>query len=451
MVNIGGAPHDSDDVQDLWYALKEAGFTDSTGENPSISVDDNGGSLTVDSGDGPIDTTVDEFDKSNIQLYSSQFNDLTTVNRTQYINIQSSQGLSILRDVIETRNGGSIVENPQSGEIIVSTDSQPDSFANIESARWGQYTAGYEAQVGVGARLPQQPTEDGDIRWGYFNGDDGFYFGYDSGGLYIGLRRTGVDEVKVYRDNWNGRDPDNVVGVDFNPQDGGIYQINYAWYGYGSIKFSIISSTEGNPQRNVVVHTLSTQGKTSITNPNQPVRMSIDAGASGNAIEAYLGGRQYSILGDIVNNFRITSQTVNGASIDNGSWTHIGSFRRKTSSDRRVNMLMDGFEANADGSVRLALVVNSDVTGQTWVTPDLTSPDETLSEFSSTGTFNGIGNGTKAIESYLDVDQRAKSSVSDPIRELDQPIPRNGPISLLGYGVGGTATVDATLRVREQW
>ena len=402
-------------------------------------------------GASSITTSVDKFDPSNIRNYSTQFNDLTTVNRTQYINVQSSQGLSTLRDVIDVNNGGSIIEDPASGEIIVSTDAQPDSFANIETARWGQYTAGYEAQAGVGARLPEQPTEDGKIEWGYFNGADGFYFGYDSGGLYIGLRRAGIEEVKVYRDNWNGRDPDDVVGVDFLPEDGGIYQINYAWYGYGSIKFSIISSTEGNPQRNVVVHTLSTQGKTSITNPNQPIRMSVDSGTSGNAINAYLGGRQYSVLGDIVDNFRITSQTINDVSINNGSWTHIASFRRKASSDRRVNILMDGFEANSDGSVRLALLVNSNISGQTWGTPDLTPADETIVEFANDGTFDDIGNGTKAIESYLDVSQNAKANVSEPIRELDQPIPREGPITLVGYGVGGSPEVDAVLRVREQW
>lgn len=26
--NLGGAPHDSDDIQDLWYALQEVGFSD---------------------------------------------------------------------------------------------------------------------------------------------------------------------------------------------------------------------------------------------------------------------------------------------------------------------------------------------------------------------------------------------------------------------------------------
>jgi len=47
MVNFGRAPHDSDSVQDLWYALKEAGFTDATGENPSITADTDGTELNI--------------------------------------------------------------------------------------------------------------------------------------------------------------------------------------------------------------------------------------------------------------------------------------------------------------------------------------------------------------------------------------------------------------------
>jgi hypothetical protein len=75
MVNFGGSPHDSDDIQDLWYALKEAGFTDANGENPSISIDDGGNtlsvefdepvsiddnadSITIDTDDGPVDITT---------------------------------------------------------------------------------------------------------------------------------------------------------------------------------------------------------------------------------------------------------------------------------------------------------------------------------------------------------------------------------------------------------
>lgn len=401
--------------------------------------------------DSELEVRNADFDDSNIGRYTTQFDDLNVVQRKAFINIESSQGLSKLRDVTETSNGGTITSNGTTGEIELNTDTQPDSYANIETARWGQYTPGYEAEIGLGARLPQQPTDDGVIRWGYFNGRNGFYFGYDSGGLFVALRRNRNIKKKVYRENWNGRDPDDVEGVTFDPKNGGIYQINYAWYGYGSIQFTIVSSSEDNPQKNVVVHSFKTDGETSISNPNQPVRMSIDAGTSGNSIEAYLGGRQFSILGDITDNFRISSETLTQQSVDDGSWTHVASIRRKLNDERRTNMLIDGFEINADDSVRVALTVDADISGTNYGTYSLIPQDETISEISSDGTFNGIGEGTKAIESYLPVGQNSKSGVGEPIRELNQPIPRNKPLTLLARGEGGTANVDVTMRVREQW
>jgi len=65
MVNFGGAPHDSDDVQDLWYALREMGLLDADGENPQISIDDANVSLTIDDDSGPI--SVDD-DGSSITI-----------------------------------------------------------------------------------------------------------------------------------------------------------------------------------------------------------------------------------------------------------------------------------------------------------------------------------------------------------------------------------------------
>lgn len=60
MVNFGNAPHDSDDIQDLWYALREAGFTDANGENPSISIDDGGNTITIDTDGTEVDIVVQD-------------------------------------------------------------------------------------------------------------------------------------------------------------------------------------------------------------------------------------------------------------------------------------------------------------------------------------------------------------------------------------------------------
>lgn len=413
------------------------------------NIVDESASSTAD--DEEIRVTQDVTDPGNISRYATQFNDLATVERQQYININSSQGLSVLRDVQDMQNGGHAEAHPSTGEIHLSTGAQTDSYSSLETARWGQYTPGYIGEVGMGARLPQQPTGDAEIKWGYFDDKDGFYFGYDSTGLFVAFLRNGSEERRVYRDNWNGREPNDVDGVNFQPSDGAIFQINYAWYGYGAIQFSIISSQTDEPQTNVVVHTFATEGQTSITNPNQPIQARIDNNTTSTSIDAYIGGRQYSILGKVTDQFRISSQTVTDVAVDNGAWTHVASIRRKTTDDRRVNLLIDGIETNAGDDVRFALVVNANIGSTAYGPYDLIPASETISEFSSAGTFNGIGSGTKAFETFVPVDQNQKSAVGDPIRDLNQPIPRNYPLSVIAQGVGVSSTVDATLRVREQW
>lgn len=392
----------------------------------------------------------DKLDVSNIANYTSQFDDVNVVNRTRFINIESSQGLTGVRDVTDTANGGHLESHAEGGEIHLATDAQADSLSRIDSARWGQYVPGYEAQVGVGARLPQQPTEDGEILWGYFNGDDGFYFGLDSNEMFVAERRNGTEVKRVYRSNWNGRDPDEVEGVTHEPEDGAIYQINYAWYGYGSIQFSIISSEDEKTQQAVTVHTFSTQGSTSITNPNQPIRMQIDNGASGNAIDAYLGGRQYSILGDVSDNFRVSSQTVLEQTADQGAWTHVMSIRRKTTDTRRVNMLVDSLSVGSDSSVRFALLINPTLSGTAWQDYDLIPEDETISEYTEAGTFDGIGDGIKIYSDYVDVSVGEKTGAG-ALSDISIPIPRSYPITVVAQGIGGTADVNTTLRVQEKW
>ncbi len=116
----------------------------------------------------------------NIGRPSSLFGDLTTIERTSVIDISSTYGTSTLCDVINSTGSGVISENPDeaTGEIELSTGTTADSEIKLRTTEYGRYTPGYSAQAGMGIRIPTLPTE-GELRWGYFDQSDGFYWGYD--------------------------------------------------------------------------------------------------------------------------------------------------------------------------------------------------------------------------------------------------------------------------------
>ena len=406
-----------------------------------------------------IPTTTDIDLKEDIQVAVSDalasvtttFDDLGTVDRRTFIDIESSQGTSILRDVTETTNSGNIPKtSASSGEIHVETGTTSGSSATLETARYGQYVPGYIVQQGIGIRPDSQPSGDASIEWGYFDGQNGFHWGYDSDGLYVVRLRDGVVEEKTYRDQWNKSDPDEIREEgSFDPAGGSIYQIDFAWYGYGVIDFYIAFGSGAADDQKVLVHRMFVSGTTSIVNPNQPIRVTADNGSTTDNVQVYTGGRQLSIFGEETDNLRIAAETNDSVSVSDGSWTHIISMRRESTNGRRTNITVDSIDLSTDSDIKYAVVLNSSLSSTTYSTPSLVPADETEVEVSTAGSFDGIGDGIKLWEGFLSSD-RGGSTIS--VKEkIDQIVPRSQPVSLIAYGTAGTATVDGTLKLREGW
>ena len=382
------------------------------------------------------------------------FNDMGTVTRSTIVSIQSSQGLSRLRDVIKTEGTGTDVDSVNTGELYIETGATQESSAILETAEFGQYTAGLIAQCGIGIRAPSLPTEDAFARWGYYDDINGFYFGVDSDGLFVGLKRDGNEIRKVYRDDWNGTDPDKVrdEGNEFHPAEGAIYQVDYAWYGYGGIEFKIVSANNDNEQKVVTVHRMTIDDSTSITNPNQPIRAEVDNNGTEDNIELFVGGRQYCILGDSAPNDRISSDAIIATTVANGDWTAVKSFRRKPDNDRRANARIKDFGIESDADIRVAYVLNPDIGGTpTWEDPELIPADETMFEFSDDAEFSGLGDGIKIWEGIVPVGAQGNVEGSLTLAEIRQIIPRDQPVIMIAQGLGSTAEVDAVIRVQEDW
>lgn len=133
----------------------------------------------------------------------SQFGELITTERTPIIELNSSYGTSILRDHEVTVGSGNI--SLSNGELILSTGTTASSETALKSAEVGRYIPGYGAEIGIGTRFPTAPTGNQSAIWGGLteDGDNGFYFGYDSSGVYVARRRNGTELNKTYQSNWN--------------------------------------------------------------------------------------------------------------------------------------------------------------------------------------------------------------------------------------------------------
>lgn len=631
MVNFGKAPHDSDDVQDLWYALKEAGFTDATGENPSVTVDtdetelnvaiqdfidalegaaytDNlpqggehlkargyglqpDGDLVGEMATGELFRTEEELaagetftsdwydtdgfssleifvqssvvskidgvkiqftrnaqattptvDAETIKSYqefyadrgfkifkeeanldgfrfvyennsepttdftiiataktavaldganyvaqntlgdnqvrvgndetgeglkigtpTSLFGDLATISRKTILDITSSLGTSTLRDELNTTGSGSIAQDPDptTGEIELSTGTTSGSDVNLTTSEYGRYTPGYSAQAGMGIRIIDPANFDnGEARWGYFNGSDGFYFGFDGSQpdgnkLFVARLRNGNESNRVYRENWNREGTSDVFDREFGVENGAIYQIDFSWYGYGIVLFSIVDQTANDlttlspRQQTVPVHALTVQNETSVSDPNLPIKARVDNGSSTDDNRIRVGGRQFSVFGERSSEARSTSQHVNTVSVDETAWTFLQSWRRKTPAQANAKLNVDSFDTIQTGDTRYAVLINPNISGTNYGTPELTDPDETLIEVSTVGSFDGLGNGTKIYETMAAGGGGRKGAGAQST--LNANFGQDIEIVLVARGVDASSTVDITARFLEDW
>jgi len=389
----------------------------------------------------------------------SLYGDLSTIQRRTVIDLTSSFGTSTLRDETNATGSAEIAQDPDpaTGEIVLSTGTTPDSNIELRSAEYGRYVPGYSAQQGVGIRIPDPPTE-GELRWGYFNGQDGFYWGYDGeqDELFVARQKGGNEQTRTYRSDWNRASVRGVLDTGFSVEGGSIFQIDFSWYGYGIVLFTIVAQTADDlrntspRQESVIVHAITVDNETSVTDPNQPIQVTAENGAGGEDARIRVGGRQFSVFGEEPSEERTTSETIFSTTIADGAWTHIMSWRRDPATDENARLKVSDADIGIDQTAKFALVVNADVSGQNWQIPELVDPDETLLQYDESGTFDGIGNGTKTYERSIRVGGTGNAQAAIDL-DVDLQFGQNTVVSLIGQANGGTGDAVTAMRMKEDW
>jgi hypothetical protein len=384
---------------------------------------------------------------------TSLFGDFRTVELTPNINLKSIYGVSLLRDRVVTTGAG-VVEGAfvtNTGEYRVATTANGADSAGLFSAERGRYEAGFSAVAGLGLRIPGGVVAGNQVvYWGL--GEDptdpaanGLYYGLAAAGLFVAYIRNGV-ETRVQQAAWNGT-PTAV-----NLAEGNIFHIEFSWYGYGVIQFTLIQqATPNGPKVPVVLHTIRLTGATSLTNPNLPIAVYLANAGTAAAMEAFVGGRQYSIRGKVAAAQRQTTQRRLGAVVG-GALIPLVSLRRKAAY-RSASIKLAQFEVITTAELLVEVRFNPVLTGAVFGTPTNTLATETAVQSDTSATV--ATGGVLVTSALIAANTRQSESVNRGVLpEMDIPSDgaTEGTVTLLAYAPGGgPATVSAILKITEEW
>ena len=384
----------------------------------------------------------------------SQFGEILVTNRTPKIELNSAYGTSLRRDIVQLVGSGSkndVNGTLLTGEISISTGATINSSSTVLSSEVARYIPGYSAEFGIGMRIPVLPVGEQKVEWGgeTLDGLNGFYWREDSTGLQVVRERDGVEVEVISQSNWNIDKLDGTGPSEYtlDPTRGNIYQVDYTWYGYGNIAFSIIGSVRG-VQRPIPVHTirLGEFSGTSISNPTLRLFSRVSNLGTASNLTAFLGGRQYSIVGQYIPKYRFTGDTRDSVSVGT-SVTPLIAFRPKLGFlDRTVKV--DSYNLLNTGNipVSISLVLGATVVGGTWETPTGYTASETAIE--SNITLTGITGGSKVYNGDL-IGSARDGQMGFGDFSID--IPSNTTLVLVGRAFSGSQSCYSGLRVREEW
>lgn len=403
--------------------------------------------VTLQAGVG-ADNVVRTLTKDDISGSRTLFNESIVTQRTPLMELNSALGLSVLRDVIAVTGSGAVTNS--GGEHIISSGVTTGSTASLTTVEHGRYYPGTSAEAGMGVRAPGTYTGTAFSEWGYFSSSEGFGWGKDVTGPYIFYIRNSI-KTKVYQADWNIDKMlgNGVSGHTLTQADGNIYQLNFSWYGYGAIEWSIVVDDEAGNQVPTVIHHYRPTSSNSIQNPNQPITVNVNNGNTTTDYALYVGGRQFSVYSKYVPSIRRTQEDRLGVASVGTTPVPLISFRRKSGlSSFSVKFHEVGIVSTANllWEVRLG----GTLTGASFGAVTNIPTTETALEVDVSAT--AISGGQK-IESGLvsTTGVGASSSGGFSSESYALELPGTTIITLCARTVSGTATVSAILGMEEEW
>lgn len=306
------------------------------------------------------------------------FGSQLVTSKNSIINLKPTWGISSLRYTTTTTGTGAAATET-GGEFKLSTGTTTSNEAKIQTKQRGQYQAGTQGQFGVGIRIPTPPASTASVNFGYFDDNNGFFFGVDATSPFV-ARRTATSDTKVYQANWNvdKLDGTGVSGLTLDHTEGVIAQCKFTWYGYGLITFGfVLYNSTTQIFEFVPCHQLKVSSAASIVDPNQPLTVQCLNGASSTTnLDVYVGGHQFEyfagasepatrLVGELLNDYTTATNT---------DWQPLIAVRKKSTHgtsgrNNSVTAIVKGYSLSADGEVVTRLTTGGTTSNLAWATP----------------------------------------------------------------------------------
>ena len=315
--------------------------------------------------------------------------------RTSIFNLKPTWGLTTLRYETDFSGTGATADEAN-GEFKIESGTSANGYAEVNTVQRGQYQAGAMGQAGIGVRIPTAPTGTAKFEWGYTDFNNGFIFGKDATGNYVGYINNGT-LTKTYQQDWSvdTLDGNGNSGLILDYSKGVVSQIDFTWYGYGDIEFNFyIENIITKRIERVTGHRIKINNSASIIDPNQPLTFKASNGASTTSNQVfYIGGHQFSVLnGNSRPQERQVAELITNYTTEtNTNWQPLIAVRKKQTFRGRANSIsaeIKRIEVAADGNLEIRLTIGGTTSNLSWNSPTGRTASEAGCEtkVSTTGT-----------------------------------------------------------------
>lgn len=376
-------------------------------------------------------------------LFSSQtdFQDSTVVDRENQFDLSSEYQLSEQNDI--TTAG--VTHDATESEYRIRANGSTESLESVDVFR---YIPGYIAEVGTAIRIPEAPTGDQEVRWGYWDGSSGAYFGWDSDGVFVETQRDGTRQGKTYEADWNG---ESVADIEQQFADGMVTRLILALYNFGHVRYQLFTRDDTGRIEPKNVHRDAPTGSTTLTEQNNPIRVEVDNSSGSSDFDVFVADRQASLRGEFVPNQRLKGEQLTSVSLNGTTWTPILTLRKK-SAFQGIAVNLFSMRAFADSDI--IVMVRSDVGSETdsdYGTPSDLNAGETAVE-TDTSPSASVSDGFFRFRTLFEGGTGAQSSFGE-FEDIDLEEKRQRPMTIFARTVSGTGgTINAaTLNWVEQW
>ena len=354
------------------------------------------------------------------------YGDLTVVDRDNRIDVTSESPLS---DQIDFFTSG-VSHDPINSRYRLRANDSTESLQTIDDL---QYTPGYIAEVGISLQIPEAPTGNQEVRFGYFDSDDGVYFGWDSDGVFVERLRNGSRIGKTYREDWTAGEN---VNVEQQLHNGTIALIELALYNYGTIGFDIYDQDRvTNGLQANKVHNADVPGTTTLSSQDNPIRVEV-SNPDTSDFDVFVADRQATVRGNFTPNRRIKGERRTDVSLDGTTWVPIISFRRKESF-KTINTDLFDLAAKPDEDIFVQIREDAgSTTDGDYAAPQDVNADETAVEVDTSPTAS-ITDGYYVFQGQFDGGERNRS-VLGRLDNVDVALKNTRPMTVYARTVSAT-------------